>query len=570
MATHFGAFCARLPAAHEFFHLQTLAYLWLALGAAKVLHELGHGLSCKACGGEVHELGALLLCFTPTLYCDVSDAWTLRSKWRRIGISFAGIYVELLIAALATFVWWNASGHPFLSHLTWPSWRCAVSTRCCSTATPCCVSMAITPSPTGSRSPTCATAPTTFSNRLLLEQCLGIEPPPVPPMTPGRRALFVGYAIASFVYRGVVTCAVFLFLYQFLKPYHLGPVSVLLACWAVASMMARPALRFAGAFYQRRRLPKMKLRRVLVSAVAVAGLVLVVWKVPLPVGRIRGPALVELQTDAVEKSLCLRRRRSRVCTSTKVSAYTRASCWPSSPAWIWRIGSPRRAPSTTSTAFSSMSCANNSPHTTDPPERGRFEVALAAVSGERDASARDVDLYEKMMKRLELRAPRSGVVIGAPRLDTVGKFWERDSDTPFCRIGNPASLRALMPISPADYSLLKEELARLPQLDGLIRAPGTDIRTWHGRLSRLPESEVTEIPLPLTSKAGGPVAVQPGNRPGVEVPQAQQYLVAVDFLESDAAVYPGTLAQVKVNSGWHTCGWWLWRTVSSIFDLGLI
>ena len=52
-------------------------------------------------------MGALFLCLSPCLYCNVSDAWTLPSKWRRIIISFAGIYVELMIAALATFVWWN-------------------------------------------------------------------------------------------------------------------------------------------------------------------------------------------------------------------------------------------------------------------------------------------------------------------------------------------------------------------------------------------------------------------------------------------------------------------------------
>ena len=46
------------------------------------------------------------MCFSPCLYCNVSDAWTLADKWKRIIISFAGIYVELMIAAIATFVWW--------------------------------------------------------------------------------------------------------------------------------------------------------------------------------------------------------------------------------------------------------------------------------------------------------------------------------------------------------------------------------------------------------------------------------------------------------------------------------
>src|SRR5207244_3763192 len=118
VATHFEAFREKLPDYHEFFSFKTIVYLWAALGCVKIIHEFGHGLSCKAFGGEVHEIGALLLCFSPCMYCNVSDAWTLPSKWKRIIISGAGIYVELIIAAIATFVWWNTPSHPFVNNMS--------------------------------------------------------------------------------------------------------------------------------------------------------------------------------------------------------------------------------------------------------------------------------------------------------------------------------------------------------------------------------------------------------------------------------------------------------------------
>jgi len=111
--THFESFMAKLPDAQMFFKFATVMNMWVALGLVKIIHEFGHGLSCKAFGGEVHEMGALFLCLSPCLYCNVSDAWTLPSKWRRIIISFAGIYVELIIAALSTFVWWNTKSGEF-------------------------------------------------------------------------------------------------------------------------------------------------------------------------------------------------------------------------------------------------------------------------------------------------------------------------------------------------------------------------------------------------------------------------------------------------------------------------
>src|SRR5262249_34700948 len=116
--THFATFREKLPSYHEFFSFKTVIYLWIALGVVKVIHEFGHGLSCRAFGGEVHEMGALFLCFSPCLYCNVSDAWTLPNKWQRIIISAAGIYVELIIAAISTFVWWNSSSHPFVHNLS--------------------------------------------------------------------------------------------------------------------------------------------------------------------------------------------------------------------------------------------------------------------------------------------------------------------------------------------------------------------------------------------------------------------------------------------------------------------
>src|SRR5439155_9578018 len=45
------------------------------------------------------------------------DAWTLPSKWQRIVISAAGIYVELIIAAISTFIWWGTDNGTFVNNL---------------------------------------------------------------------------------------------------------------------------------------------------------------------------------------------------------------------------------------------------------------------------------------------------------------------------------------------------------------------------------------------------------------------------------------------------------------------
>ncbi len=87
---------------------RNLLWLLATIGCVKVLHELGHALACKHFGGQVPEMGVLLLVFVPCLYCDVTDAWRFTSKWQRIVVSAAGMMVELVIASLATIVWWYA------------------------------------------------------------------------------------------------------------------------------------------------------------------------------------------------------------------------------------------------------------------------------------------------------------------------------------------------------------------------------------------------------------------------------------------------------------------------------
>ena len=77
----------------------------LAVAVLKTWHELGHGLACRRFGAECHEVGLMLLFFLPCLYCDVSDTWMLRDRWKRAVVALGGVYFELLLATLAAALW---------------------------------------------------------------------------------------------------------------------------------------------------------------------------------------------------------------------------------------------------------------------------------------------------------------------------------------------------------------------------------------------------------------------------------------------------------------------------------
>ncbi len=126
--TQADVFLARWPEEIALWTAQDLASLAVMLAGVKVVHELAHGLTCKRFGGTVSELGAMLLVFTPCLYCNVSDAWLLRSKWQRIAISAAGMIAEGVLAAIATWLWWASAPGPFHALCLQVVLICGVST----------------------------------------------------------------------------------------------------------------------------------------------------------------------------------------------------------------------------------------------------------------------------------------------------------------------------------------------------------------------------------------------------------------------------------------------------------
>lgn len=281
---------ARWPDIDVLFRAGNLVWLALSLAVVKVLHELGHALLCRKLGARCREMGAFLLVFTPCLYCDVSDAWTLASRWRRMAITAAGIYVELLVAAAATLLWWA-------------SWPGLFHTLCLNTMIVCSVGTVLL-----NGNPLLK-----YDAYYLLSDLVGVPNlwresrhvlreaaaawftggPPADAwrMRRGRRYGLIAYAIASMAYRGLVLIAIWWLLARLLQPYRLSVVAHLLVPTAVLGAWI-PHLRQAA---ERFRTPadrrSIRPGRALLAGVIAAGLAGLAVGLPLP-RSVRGPAVV--------------------------------------------------------------------------------------------------------------------------------------------------------------------------------------------------------------------------------------------------------------------------------------
>lgn len=77
---------------------------WLLMLVLGGIHEMGHGLTCKHYGGDVHQMGFMLIYLTPAFFTDTTDILMMDRVAPRQWTIFAGIWVELVIFGLSAVI----------------------------------------------------------------------------------------------------------------------------------------------------------------------------------------------------------------------------------------------------------------------------------------------------------------------------------------------------------------------------------------------------------------------------------------------------------------------------------
>lgn len=71
------------------------------------LHEMGHGHACKHYGGRVPAMGFALIFLAPAFYTDTTEGDVKGSRYQRLVISLAGVWIELVAYSIVTPIWWG-------------------------------------------------------------------------------------------------------------------------------------------------------------------------------------------------------------------------------------------------------------------------------------------------------------------------------------------------------------------------------------------------------------------------------------------------------------------------------
>jgi putative peptide zinc metalloprotease protein len=358
----------------------------------------------------------------------------------------------------------------------------------------------------------------------------------------------------------------------------------MMTVFAAGSMVCWPLYRLCKNIYRRGRLPDMKTSRVVVTAAVVAAILLVIVLVPLPISRILQTGVVQLDPS---RSHPVPMRSPGTMEFPLVFDGQPVHTGDllghlSNPLLVQELKDLEAEKDTNTKKYANLESQRKlAERETDPEKRKEaqrsLDLQMSKVDVEIKRLTSDIAAKRREVEYLEFRAPRNGQVYNLPRKEQVGKQFEpeQEQESYFCTVGEPGDLVVLVPVTNTEFKLLQEDLeaaaAENKSLDVTVRVKGLVEETFHGKVLPLPEEVAREgdVPPQLTTRHGGPLAVKPGTRPGIYVPQNQQYLISIKIENPPSYIAPGTLAQVKIHCRWRTTRWWIWRKVTDLFDLPL-
>jgi putative peptide zinc metalloprotease protein len=276
---------------------ENVALIMCVYPVVKSLHELGHAFATKVWGGEVHEVGVMLLVFIPVLYVDASASAAFRQKHRRIVVGAAGILVEMALASIAVIVWVYGSpglgrtiafnviliggvstllfnGNPLLRFDGYYMFSDLVEI------------------------PNLATRANAYFFYVIQKRLFKIDGIDSPLADRSEAKWLITYAVLSFVYRMIVSIGIALFLAA-----RLFAIGLLMAFWAIGMIAIVPmfkGLRFLATSARLRGL-RRRAFAVVGGVVAVAGIIL--FAIPLPYATVaEGVVIVPDQAELRAKT----------------------------------------------------------------------------------------------------------------------------------------------------------------------------------------------------------------------------------------------------------------------------
>lgn len=500
-----------------------LALLFGAFFLTKVLHEFGHAFACRVFGGEVHTMGIMLLVFSPVPYVDVTSSWAFRERWRRIWVGGAGMYVELFIAALATFVWTQA-GDGLVKSLAYNIIFVASVSTLLFNLNPLLrfdgyyILSDLTEAPNlhqRSRTQVCS-----WAERHLF----GLKNVATPAATPAEAAYLGAFGIASNIYRVIVFTMIILFVAD--KFFGLGLIAAIAGGF---SLIILPVIHYVRYLAREPRLDRQRARAVGVSAGVLAVVLGFLAFFPWP-NRTYAPGVLQTR----EQANIFAGADGYVTEIVAVSGQRVAA-----GDLLLRMESPEL-----DLRIKAAEARVREVRLQENVARGKGGVGMRVLQRRREAVEAERAEFLQRRRDLEVRAPLAGIWVSPRILDLRGELVPRGR--PLGQVIQPPVFEFVAVVAQDDSSRLFAHTnapaeIRLPGQAGRV-IPVEAVQILPGRQSVLPTAA-------LGWNAGGPVKIQGGDPEGLTTAEPYFKAIARVGAPGEAALFHGQTGYIRFTTG---------------------
>jgi putative peptide zinc metalloprotease protein len=564
-------FYRKLPEFEKFFDLKNIFFMASIMIVTKTIHELGHGLMCKHFGGECHEIGFMLLVLTPAMYCNTSDSWILPNKWHRIAIGAAGMYIEIVLAAICTFVWWHTQ--PGVIHYMSLNiiFLCSVSTLIFN-ANPLLRYDGYYMLSDYLEIPNLGNKSRMSLVSKLRVWCLGMKPVNPRQLPQKRQFSFAIYAVAAFVYRWFVMLMIFWFLIQIFEPYGLAILGHLMIAFSIVGMIGIPLYKMVKFFVYPGRFREVKKLRFAFSMALLAAICWMVFAIPVPhnVSTKFVVQPVDAQKLYVSQPGTLLAVKHSAGDAVKKGDVIAVLENEDLEIQLEQLKGLLASSKANLTAYQIQNDQGNN-------------VAREILSAEirvKDIANR-INISERMIRELTLVADRDGVIIPAPNIlspstdlgdqmtpvrwngtpmDSENANAFLQSQTLFCLVGDPKMMKAMLVIDQADAKFVQSGQPVKLMLDEYAG------QTLSGDIQFVSRDPLELVPRELSINHGGSVATKPTVN-GNEAPLLPAYEASVLLNDVESVeLLTGFRGVAKVRVGTAPLGKRLLRYLSTVVN----
>jgi putative peptide zinc metalloprotease protein len=470
-------------AAHELLDPRNLLLLCVLYPVIKTLHELGHAFATKAFGGEVHELGVMLLALIPVPYVDASASAAFPSKHQRAAVAGAGIAVELAIGSIALAVWlWTEPG--WVRTLAYNAvWIAGVS------------SLLVNGNPLLRYDgyyvlsdlieiPNLGARSSEYLGSLVQRHLLGLERVRCPVQARGERRWLSSYGIGAALYRPLVTLSIALFIAE-----RFFTMGVALAAAVVVLQVLLPLARAVGFLL---RSPRVAPRRGRAVALC-AGIAALLFVLPVPLRTVAEGVVWPAEGSAV--------RAQAGGFVVRLLAAPDARVREGQPIALLRDPALETKVAILRAELDELRARRLAQREHDPIQA---ELTMEEI---RSRTA-ELERARERLGEFVVRSPRDGRLVLPGAHNLRGRLLEQGDGIGHVLGAEIRTVRAVL--TQADIALVREHTEAVE-----VRLSRTLGERWPARIANLVPAAGMRLPSPaLGSRGGGRLAVDPSDESG--------------------------------------------------------